>query len=149
MSLLSLRGLHIQFGHQVAVDGMDLDLEPGRMLALVGESGSGKSLTALSILDLLPDSATWKADSVTFEGEDLLQLNDKQKRALRGGRIGMIFQEPLTALNPLHTVEKQISESLFVHQGMSHAQAANVAWNCSNKWNCPPVMTCSSAIPTN
>ena len=123
MSLLSLRGLHIQFGHQVAVDGMDLDLEPGRMLALVGESGSGKSLTALSILDLLPDSATWKADSVTFEGEDLLQLNDKQKRALRGGRIGMIFQEPLTALNPLHTVEKQISESLFVHQGMSHAQA--------------------------
>ncbi|MCK0152623.1 ABC transporter ATP-binding protein [Alcanivorax sp. S6407] len=123
MSLLSVRGLTIRFGDQTAVDNMDLDLEPGRMLALVGESGSGKSLTALSFLDLLPDAAKWSAESMNLGGENLLNLNDKQKRSLRGGRIGMIFQEPLTALNPLHNVEKQISEGLFLHQGMSQTQA--------------------------
>ncbi len=123
MSLLSVRGLTIRFGDQTAVDNMDLDLEPGRMLALVGESGSGKSLTALSFLDLLPDAAEWSADSMSLGGESLLNLGDKQKRSLRGGRIGMIFQEPLTALNPLHNVEKQISEGLFLHQGMSQTQA--------------------------
>ena len=123
MSLLSLRGLTIRFGQDVAVDNMPLDLEPGHMLALVGESGSGKSLTALSILDLLPDSASWQAEALSLDGENLLGLTENRKRSLRGGRIGTIFQEPLTALNPLHTVEKQISESLFVHQGMSRAKA--------------------------
>ncbi len=123
MSLLSVRGLTIRFAGQAAVDNMDLDLEPGRMLALVGESGSGKSLTALSFLDLLPDAAQWSASSMTLDGENLLNLNEQQKRGLRGGRIGMIFQEPLTALNPLHNVEKQITEGLFIHQGMSQTRA--------------------------
>ncbi|MZR61896.1 ABC transporter ATP-binding protein [Alcanivorax sp. DP30] len=123
MSLLSIRGLTIQFGDQTAVDNMELQLEAGRMLALVGESGSGKSLTALSLLDLLPESAHWSADSMSLGDQDLLKLDHKQKRTLRGGRIGMIFQEPLTALNPLHTVEKQISEALFIHQGMSQTRA--------------------------
>ncbi|MCG8394921.1 MAG: dipeptide ABC transporter ATP-binding protein [Pseudomonadales bacterium] len=123
MSLLSMQGLTIDFGDQRVVSNMSLTLEKGHMLALVGESGSGKSLTALSILDLLPDNAVWRADTLTLEEQDLLALDSRQKRALRGGRIGMIFQEPLTALNPLHTVEKQISESLFVHQGMSRKRA--------------------------
>jgi len=123
MSLLTLRGLTIRFGQQRVVDDMSLDLEPGHMLALVGESGSGKSLTAMSLLDLLPESAIWEAETLTLGGENLLGLNENRKRSLRGGRIGTIFQEPLTALNPLHTVEKQISESLFVHQGMSRQKA--------------------------
>ncbi|MQX54118.1 ABC transporter ATP-binding protein [Alcanivorax sediminis] len=123
MSLLSIRGLTIRFGEQTAVDNMELQLDAGRMLALVGESGSGKSLTALSLLDLLPEAAHWSAEHMTLADQDLLRLDHKQKRTLRGGRIGMIFQEPLTALNPLHTVEKQISESLFVHQGMSQGKA--------------------------
>ncbi len=123
MSLLRIEGLSIRFADQLAVDDMSLELHPGRMLALVGESGSGKSLTALSVMDLLPENAHWQADSLQLDDMDLLALNSEQKRKLRGGRIGMIFQEPLTALNPLHTVEKQISESLFVHQGMSKKRA--------------------------
>ena len=123
MSLLRIEGLSIRFADQLAVDDMSLELQPGRMLALVGESGSGKSLTALSVMDLLPENSRWQADSLQLDDMDLLALNSEQKRKLRGGRIGMIFQEPLTALNPLHTVEKQISESLFVHQGMSKKRA--------------------------
>ena len=123
MSLLRIEGLSIRFAGQLAVDDMSLELHPGRMLALVGESGSGKSLTALSVMDLLPENAQWQAESLQLDGTDLQSLNREQKRKLRGGRIGMIFQEPLTALNPLHTVEKQISESLFVHQGMSKQRA--------------------------
>ena len=123
MSLLRIEGLSIRFADQLAVDDMSLELHPGRMLALVGESGSGKSLTALSVMDLLPENASWQADSLQLDDMDLQVLNSEQKRKLRGGRIGMIFQEPLTALNPLHTVEKQISESLFVHQGMSKKRA--------------------------
>lgn len=123
MSLLTLRNLRIRFGEQTVVNQLDLDLEKGRMLALVGESGSGKSLTALSLLNLLPDAAHWQADTMTLGGDSLLGLKAAQRRRLRGGRIGMIFQEPLTALNPLHTVEKQISESLFIHQGLSRSAA--------------------------
>ncbi|WP_287963316.1 ATP-binding cassette domain-containing protein, partial [Alcanivorax sp.] len=105
MSLLRIEGLSIRFAGQLAVDDMSLELHPGRMLALVGESGSGKSLTALSVMDLLPENAQWQAESLQLDGTDLQSLNREQKRKLRGGRIGMIFQEPLTALNPLHTVE--------------------------------------------
>ena len=118
MSLLSVRNLSIWFDDPArpAVDGVDLDIEAGRMLALVGESGSGKSLTALSVIDLLPPGASRRADALTLEGEDVLGWPEARRRALRGGRIGTIFQEPLTALNPLHKVEKQIGEAIRVHQ---------------------------------
>lgn len=118
MSLLSVRELSIWFDDpsRPAVDGISLKLEAGRMLALVGESGSGKSLTALSILDLLPGGARRRAAAIELAGDNVLDWPEAQRRALRGGRIGTIFQEPLTALNPLHRVEKQIGEAIRVHQ---------------------------------
>lgn len=125
MSLLTIRNLNIAFPDQPqpVVSGVNLSIERGKMLALVGESGSGKSLTALSILQLLPAQAKWSADMLNVDDQDTLSLSQTQLQDLRGGDVGMIFQEPLTALNPLHTVEKQVSESLFIHQGLSKTAA--------------------------
>ena len=121
MSRLHVENLTIRFGADSppVVQDVSLDIAPGRMLALVGESGSGKSVTALSLLRLLPPQAQVQADAIRLENEDILNLPEQRLRHLRGGRIGMIFQEPLSALNPLHTVEKQISESVAIHQGLS------------------------------
>lgn len=116
--LLSIKGLGVRFGQHQAVNGLDLILERGKMLALVGESGCGKSVTALSILGLLPDSARLSG-AIDFAGQDLLSLTPRQLRALRGNDISMVFQEPMTSLNPLHTVGEQISESLRQHLGLS------------------------------
>ncbi|MCE6982454.1 ATP-binding cassette domain-containing protein, partial [Pseudomonas frederiksbergensis] len=88
-------------------------------LALVGESGSGKSVTAHSILRLLPyPLARHPSGSILFEGRDLLTLDEKQMRRIRGNRVAMIFQEPMTSLNPLHNIEKQINEILLLHKGL-------------------------------
>jgi len=120
MSLLQIQGLSIAFdgAERPAVNNIDLSVQAGRMLALVGESGSGKSLTAMSILDLLPDNAQRRAKAILFDGDNVLDWPEGRRRALRGGRIGTIFQEPLTALNPLHTVGRQIGETIRVHQGL-------------------------------
>lgn len=125
MNLLEIDQLSIRFPHQPqpVVADVSLSLGAGEMLALVGESGSGKSLTALSILQLLPPQASWQCASMTLAGSAIHRLPDKELRGLRGGDIGMIFQEPLSALNPLHHVERQISELLFIHQGMSKSAA--------------------------
>lgn len=125
MSLLTIKNLQVSFSQQAkpVINGVSLSLEQGKMLALVGESGSGKSLTALSILQLLPLQAKWDASVFEFDGQNTLAFNTSQLQRLRGGDIGIIFQEPLTALNPLHTVEKQVTESLFVHQGLSKKTA--------------------------
>lgn len=122
---ISIRELRVTFPGQprAAVDGIDLEISPGQMHALVGESGSGKSLTALSILRLLPPSASVSAESITLDDKDISRWSDAQMRQLRGGRVGMIFQEPLSALNPLHKVEKQICESILVHQRISASEA--------------------------
>jgi microcin C transport system ATP-binding protein len=115
-SLLDIRNLSIGFaqGDVKAVDDVSLSLQRGRTLALVGESGSGKSLTALSILKLLPVGAT-VSGQVLFKGEDLLACPNSHLRAIRGNAITMVFQEPMTSLNPLHTVEHQIGEILELH----------------------------------
>ncbi len=125
MSRLEIRNLSVRFGtdQPPVVDDVSLSLTAGRMLALVGESGSGKSVTALSILRLLPPQASVQATAMTLNDEDILHLPENALRGLRGGRIGMVFQEPLSALNPLHTVEKQINESLAIHQGLSRNAA--------------------------
>ncbi len=126
--LLRVEDLHIDFstGERVihAVRGISFDILPGQTVALVGESGSGKSVTALSVLKLLPSpAATYPAGRILFKGEDLLAAGDAAIRAVRGNAISMIFQEPMSSLNPLHTVEKQVTESLVLHRGMNRAAA--------------------------
>ncbi|MCW8836006.1 MAG: ABC transporter ATP-binding protein, partial [Rhodospirillales bacterium] len=108
-----------------AVRGVSLSIEKGETVALVGESGSGKSVTALSVLQLLPYPRASHAagSSVRFMGNELLGAKESTLRGLRGNAVSMIFQEPLSSLNPLHSIEKQISEVLFVHRGLSRAQA--------------------------
>ena len=124
--LLSVKNLSVDFsqGEYIthAVRRASLHINKGETLALVGESGSGKSVTAHSILRLLPDSASHPEGNIEFEGQDLLNFSTKNIRAIRGNKVGMIFQEPMSSLNPLHTIEKQISEVLFVHQGLSTKQ---------------------------
>ncbi len=116
-SLLSIENLSISFGAKKCVRDLNLAVARGERVALVGESGSGKSLTALSILRLLQQHAT-VSGRIVFEGEDLLAKTEQQMRGVRGADIAMVFQEPMTALNPLYTVGKQISESLRLHEGL-------------------------------
>ena len=107
-----------------AVKGVSLTLAKGETLALVGESGSGKSVTALSILQLLPyPLASHPTGSIQFDGEEMIGASKQTLMKVRGARVGMIFQEPMTSLNPLHTVAKQIGESLVVHRGLSKSAA--------------------------
>ncbi len=101
-----------------AIEDIHLDLNPGEILCVVGESGSGKSMTASAIMGLLPPSLPIKAGRIRFEGQDLVGLSEAQLRSLRGRRMGMIFQEPMTALNPIMTVERQIAEVLEAHPGV-------------------------------
>ncbi len=116
--LIQIRNLRVAFNGAEVVHGIDLDIQPGECLALVGESGSGKSVTAHSILRLLPTKSVSTQGSIRYKGVDLLHASDKELRGLRGNRIAMIFQEPMTSLNPLHTVEKQIGEILAMHKGL-------------------------------
>ena len=120
-ALLSIEHLSVRFGSTTVVDELSLQVAAGEKFALVGESGSGKSITALSILRLVDSART--SGVIRFEGEDLLQRSEPQMRALRGSRIGMIFQEPMTALNPLYTVGNQIGEVIELHQGASPREA--------------------------
>jgi microcin C transport system ATP-binding protein len=125
MPLLDIRNLSVGFaqsGDAKAVDHVSLSLDRGRTLALVGESGSGKSLTALSILRLLPVGAV-ASGQILFKGEDLLACRESHLRAIRGAAITMVFQEPMTSLNPLHTIERQIGEILELH-GKSEGKGA-------------------------
>ncbi|MDE0251016.1 MAG: ABC transporter ATP-binding protein, partial [Gammaproteobacteria bacterium] len=106
-----------------AVDQVSFEIGTGQTFALVGESGSGKSVTALSVIRLLPEAAKLTSGSVHFEGRDLLRLPEREMRDIRGSGISMIFQEPMTSLNPVVRVGKQISEVLIRHRGMTRAQA--------------------------
>lgn len=123
MSLLSVRGLNISLGGQHLVRGVDLEIEAGECLALVGESGSGKSLTALSLMRLLPPSADISQQQFLFEGQSLANYSKAQWRQLRARRIAMIFQNPMTAMNPTLRVGEQIAEVLRLHRGVSRRQA--------------------------
>jgi microcin C transport system ATP-binding protein len=127
-ALLSVRDLSVAFrsgGREtLAVDRISFDIAKGETLALVGESGSGKSVTALSILRLLPyPAARHPSGAINFKGTDLLKFDERQMRHVRGDDISIVFQEPMTSLNPLHTIEKQIGEILLLHRGLTGAAA--------------------------
>ena len=122
--ILSVRDLSIAFGRGnrevLAVDRISFDVGKGETVALVGESGSGKSVTALSVMKLLPyPAAHHPSGSIKFEGRELLSMPEQEIREVRGNEIAIIFQEPMTSLNPLHTIEKQIREIFLLHQGLS------------------------------
>ncbi|MFT6351017.1 ABC transporter ATP-binding protein [Neptuniibacter pectenicola] len=127
--LLSVRDLSVRFeqDNQQPVDAVkqiNFDIPKGKTLALVGESGSGKSVSAMSILKLLPyPKASHPSGEIFYNGKNLLALNERQMCQMRGDKISVIFQEPMTSLNPLHTIEKQIGETLLLHRGMTGKQA--------------------------
>src|SRR4051812_48062598 len=127
-TLLEVADLSVAFRQgsrdTLAVDRVSFDIKKGETVALVGESGSGKSVTALSVMKLLPyPSAHHPSGAIRFNDGDLLPLSEQQMRHVRGNDITIIFQEPMTSLNPLHTIEKQIGEILLLHRGMTGAPA--------------------------
>jgi len=127
-ALLRIRDLHVHFetdaGTVRAVDGVSYEIKHAETLALVGESGCGKSVSAMAVLRLIPTPpGVYAGGSIEFEGQDLLELDEASMRGLRGNDISMIFQEPMSSLNPVYTVGDQIAESLILHRGLDGEQA--------------------------
>ena len=124
--LLSVRDLHAQFttddGVVRAVDGVSFDVHRGEVFSIVGESGSGKSVTAMTILGLIP-TVEVEQGQILWKARDLLTVSEEERRKIRGGEIAMIFQDPLTALNPVHTVGRQIGEMARIHEGLNKKDA--------------------------
>ena len=126
--ILQVRDLrtHFRLPHGAlarAVDGVSFDLHPGETVALVGESGCGKSVTAFSVMQLLPRNAVHPTGEILFKGRDILKMTVDERRAMRGNQVGMIFQEPGTSLNPVYTAGRQVSEAMEIHQGASRSRS--------------------------
>jgi len=126
--LLEVKDLRTRFstddGPLQAVDGVSFNVEPGQVLGIVGESGCGKSVTCLTIMGLNDKRSTTSTGEVLFRGEDLLRASPKRLREIRGNEIAMIFQDPMTSLNPVHTIGKQLTEAVLLHRDVSRKQAA-------------------------
>ncbi len=131
MSLLEVKNLHTFFttkkGIVKAVNDVTYSLDAGKTLGIVGESGSGKSVSAMSIIKLLDGNGYIESGSITFDGQDILNCTDKEMYHIRGNEISVIFQEPMTSLNPVFTVERQIGETLKIHQHLNKAEARKKA----------------------
>jgi dipeptide transport system ATP-binding protein len=151
MPLLDVAGLRVSFntrgGEFVAVDGIDLRVDGDEVLAIVGESGSGKSVAMLALMGLLPWTATVTADRMSFDGRDLATLAPKQRRDIVGRDVAMIFQEPITSLNPCFTVGYQIGEVLKVHLGMDRKQRRERTLQLLDQVGIPDAARRASAFP--
>jgi oligopeptide transport system ATP-binding protein len=151
-ALLSVRGLTTRFrterGTVTAVDNVSFDVNSGETVAIVGESGSGKSVTALSILRLIPDPpGKIIGGEIFFNGTDLVKVNDKEIRAIRGNRIAMIFQEPMSSLNPAITVGRQIAEPVNLHRGTAWSKALDRARELLGMVRIPDAAARAAAYP--
>jgi len=150
--LLEVSGLTTRFrtdrGSVMAVDGVSFDVDAGETLAIVGESGSGKSVSALSLMRLIPNPpGEIVAGSVMFEGRDLMKISDAEMRAVRGDRIAMIFQEPMTSLNPSLTVGMQVGEPVMLHRGASWKAALERAGELLARVRIPDARSRIDAYP--
>ena len=141
MPLLEVENLQTHFrtadGVNRAVDGVSFTVDAGETLAIVGESGCGKSVTAMSILRLIPEPPGKIAGKIRFNGKDLLEFSEREMRDIRGNDISMVFQEPMTSLNPVLTVGRQITETLILHQDVSRAEAGKRALEMLRLVNIP------------
>jgi len=150
LALLEVSGLSVQLqtqrGPAYAVRDLSFTLERGETLGLVGESGCGKSMTVMALMGLLPENAR-VTGSIRFDGEELTRKSDAQMGELRGDRIGMIFQEPMTALNPVHTVARQVAEPLRLHRGMSARDARREAIALLDRVGIPDAARRADAYP--
>ena len=150
MPLLEVNDLHIglqtQRGPAEAVRGISFSLERGETLGIVGESGCGKSISVMSLMGLLPSTAK-VSGSIRFEGQELVGLPEKTMCGIRGNRIGMIFQEPMTALNPVHTIARQVGEPLRLHRGLSKAEARKQALGLLERVGIPDAASRLDAYP--
>ncbi|MBS0452184.1 MAG: ABC transporter ATP-binding protein [Proteobacteria bacterium] len=150
MALLEVNDLHIrlqtQRGPADAVRGISFDLARGETLGIVGESGCGKSITVQSLMGLLPSTAH-VGGSIRFDGQELVGLHEREMCRIRGNRIGMIFQEPMTALNPVHTIARQVSEPLRLHRGLSAADARKEALALLDRVGIPDAASRLDAYP--
>ncbi|NBJ10474.1 ABC transporter ATP-binding protein [Microvirga arsenatis] len=151
MALVEIENLSVEFptqgGIMRAVDGVSLKLEEGEVLGVVGESGSGKSVTMLALMGLIPFPGRVKADKLTFNGRDLLTISDKERRQLTGKDVAMIFQEPMTSLNPSFTIGFQLTETLRLHEGMDRKAARRRAIELLEQVGIPSPESRLSAFP--
>ncbi|RLJ59931.1 dipeptide transport system ATP-binding protein [Litoreibacter meonggei] len=151
MSLLRIRNLSVDFatasGQFRAVDAVDQDVDTGEILAIVGESGSGKSVSMLAMMGLLPWTATVTADEMTFDGHNLLTMSSAERRKIVGNDLAMIFQEPMSSLNPCFTVGWQIKEALRIHLGLGRAERQTRAVELFEQVGIPDPAKRLSAFP--
>jgi len=137
MALLQIENLALSIKDTPILHDVDLKVEAGEVMGIVGESGSGKSITALAVMQLLPVGAAWQG-SIRLDGKPLETFTEKQMCALRGNDIGMVFQEPMTALNPVQTIGDQVAETILVHSGSSRREARRIAREALNRVGLPP-----------
>jgi len=151
MALVEIENLSVEFptqgGIMRAVDGVSLKLEEGEVLGVVGESGSGKSVTMLALMGLIPFPGRVKADKLIFNGRNLLTISEKERRQLTGKDVAMIFQEPMTSLNPSFTIEFQLTETLRLHEGMDRKAARRRAIELLEQVGIPSPESRLSAFP--